>query len=100
MTVRRKSHARNNEAAFGQRSVHSEFVVVAVQIVDVLSDDFTLEILPRTVADAVACIDRRLPVDCLGAQIGMPGFTSGPNGPRIELKDILEWCSQQARNVG
>jgi hypothetical protein len=27
-------------------------------------------------------------------------YISGPNGARIELKDILEWCSQQARNVG
>jgi hypothetical protein len=27
-------------------------------------------------------------------------YISGPNGARIELKDILEWCAQQARNVG
>ena len=27
-------------------------------------------------------------------------YITGPNGARIELKDILEWCSQQARNVG
>ena len=24
-------------------------------------------------------------------------YISGPNGARIELKDILEWCSQQTR---
>ena len=27
-------------------------------------------------------------------------YISGPNGARVELKDILEWCAQQARNVG
>jgi hypothetical protein len=27
-------------------------------------------------------------------------YISGPNGARIELKEILDWCSQQARNVG
>jgi hypothetical protein len=27
-------------------------------------------------------------------------YISGPNGARIELKDILEWCSQQTRNMG
>ncbi len=27
-------------------------------------------------------------------------YISGPNGARIELKDILEWCSQQTRKMG
>ena len=27
-------------------------------------------------------------------------YISGPNGARIELKEILDWCSQQARNLG
>ena len=26
-------------------------------------------------------------------------YISGPNGARIELKEILDWCSQQARNA-
>ena len=76
MTVRRKAHARNDLAPLGQRRVHAKLVVVAVQIVDVLSDDFALEILPRTIANAVARIDGRLPVGSLGAQIGTPGLSS------------------------
>jgi hypothetical protein len=47
-----------------------------VQIVDVLSDDFALEILPRAVANAVTRIDGRLAVGSLGAQIGAPDFSS------------------------
>lgn len=27
-------------------------------------------------------------------------YISGPNGARIELRDLLEWCSQQTRNAG
>ena len=76
VTVRRKAHAGNDLAALGQRRVHAQLVVVAVQIVDAVRDDFTLEILPRTVADAVARIDRRLAVGGLGAQIGAPGLSA------------------------
>src|SRR5882672_4009798 len=60
MPVRCKAHARYDLAPLGQRCVETELVVVAVQIVDVLSDDFAFEILPRTFADAVARIDGRL----------------------------------------
>src|ERR1700681_4185814 len=74
MTVRRVAHAGNDKAALGHRSAHAQLVVVAVQIVDVLGDDVTLEVLPRTVADAVARVDRRLAVGVLGTQIGPPGF--------------------------
>src|SRR6266699_1308274 len=76
MTVRCKAYARNDLAPLGQRRVHAKLVIVAVQIVDGLSDDFALEILPRTVANAVTRIDGRLSVGTLGAQIGAPGFSS------------------------
>ena len=76
MTVRCKAHARNDLAPLGQRRVHAKLVIVAVQIVNVLSDDFALEILPRTIANAVTRIDGRLSVGSLGAQIGAPGFYS------------------------
>src|SRR5258707_11056046 len=76
MTVRCKAHARNDLPPLGQRRVHAKLVIVAVQIVEVLSDDFALEILPWTIANAVTRIDGRLSVDSLGAQIGAPGFAS------------------------
>src|SRR5262249_28158036 len=76
MTVRCKAHARNDLAPLSQRRVHAKLVIVAVQIIDVLSADFALEILPRAVANAVTRIDRRLAVGSLGAQIGVPGFSS------------------------
>ena len=79
MTVRSKAHAGNDLAPLGQRRVHGQRIVVAVQIVDVLGDGFTLEILPWTVADAVARIDRRLAVGGLGAEIGAPVFPPAPS---------------------
>src|SRR5439155_24547790 len=71
-----KTHARNDLTPLGQRHVHAKLVVVAVQIVEALSDDITFEILPWTLANAVMRIDGRLSVDSLGAQISAPGFSS------------------------
>ena len=76
MPVRCKTHARNDLATLGQRHVHAKLVIIAVQIVEALSDDVAFEILPWTVADAVMRIDGRLSVDSLGAQISAPGFSS------------------------
>ena len=76
MTVRSKAHAGNDLASLGQRRVHGKRIAVAVQIVDALGDGFALEILPRTVADAVARIDRRLTVGGLSAEIGAPGLSA------------------------
>src|SRR5262249_14797345 len=76
MPARRKTHARNDLTPLGQRRVHAKLVIVAVQIVEVLSDDVALEILPWTIANAVTRIDGRLSVDSLDAQIGAPGFSS------------------------
>ena len=56
--------------------------------------------------------DKTTKQPCLSAKAAMPrsnaragcggtfDYISGPNGARIELKDILEWCSQQTRNMG
>src|SRR3954452_21399227 len=76
MAVRSKADAGNDLAPLGQRRVHGKCIVVAVQIVDVLGDGFAFEILPWTVADAVARIDRRLAVGGLGAEIGAPGLSA------------------------
>ena len=65
-------------AALAQRAVEAKLVVVAVQLVETGRDGLTLEILPRAVADAVACVDRRLASGLLGAQICAPGFPSAP----------------------
>src|SRR6185437_10555059 len=64
-------------AVLGQRCVHGELIVIAVQIIDVLRDDLALEILPRTGADAVAGVDRCLAVAGLRAQVGAPGLVAG-----------------------
>src|SRR4051812_40638988 len=77
VTVRREARARNELAALAHRTVEAEFIVVAVQIIDTGGDDLALEILPRPVADTVACIDCRFAVSLLGAQIGVPRFRSG-----------------------
>src|SRR4051812_47534848 len=76
VTIGRETHARNDLAALAQRGVESELVVVTVQIVDSGRDHLAFEILPRSVTDAVARIDRRLAVCLLGAQISAPGFAS------------------------
>ena len=76
MTVRREADTGDDLAALAQRRVEAELVVVAVQIVDVCRDDFAFEILPRTLADAVARIDGRLAVGLLGAEVGAPGLPS------------------------
>src|SRR4029079_6821528 len=53
-----------------------ELVVVAVQIVDAGGDDLALEVLPRTLADAVPCIDGGVAFGGLGAQVGAPGLAA------------------------
>jgi hypothetical protein len=77
VAVRRKSDARDELAALAQRIVETQLIVVAVQIVDTGRNRLAFEILPRAVADAVACIDRRLAVRLLGAQLSAPRFSAG-----------------------
>jgi hypothetical protein len=43
-----------------------------MKVLDALCDDLLLEILPRPVPNAVACVDGLPALCCLGAEIGMP----------------------------
>src|SRR5262249_60584989 len=83
--VRRVADAGDHRAPLGQRHLHSELVVVAVQVVDVLRDDLALEVLPGALADAVAGIDRGLAARLLGAQVRPPGLAAGAGGIRQGL---------------
>src|SRR4051794_16369331 len=60
VAVWREANARNDEAALGDRVLCVELIVVAVQIVNAGRDNRALEVLPRTIADAVAGVDRWL----------------------------------------
>ena len=68
MTVGSVTDSRDYGTAFCQRRLHVEFVFVAVEIVNVLRDNLTLEVLPGSVPDAIACIDRRLAISGLAAR--------------------------------
>jgi hypothetical protein len=72
MPVRCIADAGDYQAAFRQRRLGTEFVIVTVKVIHVLRDHFALEILPGTAANAIARIDRRLIVCRLGAQIRVP----------------------------
>ena len=48
-----------------------------MQLADVLGDDNALGIRPRTLADAVARVDRRTILGHARAQIGLPGLAAG-----------------------
>src|SRR5262249_23658712 len=50
--IGRVADARNHGPSLGQRHRHAEFVVVAMEIVDVLGDDLAFEILPGAAPDA------------------------------------------------
>src|SRR5262249_26835319 len=76
MTGGGKTYARDKLAPLAQRGVHAVLGFVALRIVDILSDNLALEILPWPAADAVARIDGRLALGRLRAQIGMPGFAA------------------------
>ena len=93
VTIGRVADAGNDGAAFRQRRLHAELVVVAVQIVNVLRNNFSLEVLPGTAPDAVARIDGRLAVGGLRAQIGTPGLAAG-TGP---LRQFLAIAGQHPR---
>src|SRR5215510_12716923 len=67
--VRRHAEAGHRGATFRQRVFDTELVVVAVQILDAGRDHGALEILPRTLADPVASVDRATLVALVRAQI-------------------------------
>src|SRR5438067_4200094 len=72
MLVGRIAAAVDDVALLGQRGLLCQ-IVLTVQLVDILSDDDALGVLPRTLADPVARIDGGFAVGRLGAEIGVPG---------------------------
>src|SRR4030095_9094412 len=62
-----------------------EIVARAVQVGDVLGDDDAFGVLPRSLADAVLCIDSGLAVGRLRREIGAPGFCARTRGLRQRL---------------
>src|SRR5215472_2334922 len=59
----------------GKRGLFGQ-IVLTMQVIDVLGDDDALVILPGPPADAIARIDRRMPVCRLRAEIGVPGMVA------------------------
>src|SRR5262249_519279 len=74
--IGRVADARNHGPSLGQRHLHAEFVVVAMKIIDVLSDDLTFEILPGAPSDAIAGIDGLRAAGCLGTEVRAPGLVA------------------------
>src|SRR5246127_90429 len=72
MPVGRIAHAVDAVTLLGQRRLLVE-IVCAVKLGNVLGNDYTFGVLPRSLADALACIHRARP---LRAQIGAPGFST------------------------
>jgi hypothetical protein len=69
-----------------------------VEIVNVLSNNFTLEILPGTGPDAIARINGRLPIGGLRAQIGTPGFA--PSTRALSQFLAIPVCTLDAAQIG
>jgi hypothetical protein len=76
VAIGRIAHAGDHGTPFRQRGLHVEPVVIAVQIVSALRNNFTLEVLPGAGADPIARIDGGFAVGGLGTQIGSPGFAA------------------------
>src|SRR5262249_5844651 len=66
----RFTHAIDAVTLLGQRRLLVE-IVRGVKLGNIVSNDYAFGVLPRSLADAVACIYRARP---LRAQIGAPGF--------------------------
>src|SRR5262249_49033124 len=81
MPVGRITHAVDAVALFGKRCLLIE-IVRAVKLGNIVSNDYTFGVLPRSLAGAVACIPRPRP---LRAQIGAPGFSTGAHCLRQRL---------------
>src|SRR5689334_353951 len=68
----------NHGATLGQRSLHVQFIVVAMEIVEAFRDDFALEILPRAAPDPIPSVDGGCTVYSLDAEISPPGLAPCP----------------------
>src|SRR5260221_1851944 len=89
MPGRRVAETVDDIALLGERGLFGE-AIAAVQFCDVLGDDGTLGVLPRTLADAIACVHRGLTVGGLGREVGTPGFGStGARSLRQRLAIIV-----------
>src|SRR5262249_49798772 len=85
VTVGREAYSRDHLASLAQRDVHGKLVVIAVEILYVLSDYLAFKILPWTAANAVTRINGRLAIGILTAQISAPGFAPSA----ISLSQLL-----------
>src|SRR5215510_12037828 len=82
----------------GKRVFFSQFVVVAVQIVDILGNDDALGVLPWTLTNSVARIDCRLICGRARTQVGAPGFVAGSDSSRKPLANCIS--SGESPQVG
>ena len=65
---------------------------VAVQVGDVLSDDGSLGVVPRTIADAITGVHRRLTAGCRRAEVSPPRSTAGSRGLGERLAVTIGTC--------
>jgi len=61
---------------------------IAMQMFEIARHHGALGVMPGAAADPVAGMDRRLAIDCLGAEIGAPGPATGPRrtGQRLAMR--------------
>src|SRR6267143_1391689 len=83
--VRRVAAPVHRLALLGQRGLLAD-VVLAVQLGEVARDDDALGVLPGTLADAVARVDR---AGALRAQVGVPGLGAGARRPAEQLAELV-----------
>jgi len=80
VVVRRIASAGDYGATLGQRGLHAQFILVAMQIIDAFRDNFALEILPRAGSNPLASIDGRRTIHGLGAEICPPSLGACARG--------------------
>src|ERR1700760_115579 len=89
MAVRRVAAAVDDVALFAERGLLAQIVGGAVQISDILRDHDALRVLPWSLADAVARVDRGLAVGFLGREVGMPALHAGS----IEARGLRQFLA-------
>ena len=70
----------------------ADFVVVAVQIVDIFCNHDAFGVLPWAFADPITGINPRLAVGRAGAQVGAPGVVAGAGRLRQRLAMFISAC--------
>src|SRR5262245_7957894 len=66
----------NATAVLGAANLDIDLALVGVEIFDTRGDFLPLSVHPRSLANAIARIDRGFPGFCLSAEIGAPRFAS------------------------